>query len=155
MGPLAQFIIMNGRAKLTYLENGELTETLLAGTSDPTVLEGHANYELLHFNLSKLGPASVAPHLYSLSVYLKTSPYISLMDCVLILDQLSHLFGIRDLAIFVRTDAWFLEDIHYPAVLAFRSLTPLPSQPQYASAPYVTCTLASGKATCSGFSFRP
>src|SRR5260221_8707840 len=56
-GPLARLLVLNGGAKLSYLENGGLIEETFSGASDQTTIrDSNYNYEFLHFRLTKPGP---------------------------------------------------------------------------------------------------
>jgi len=155
-GPLARVLALGGAAKLSYLDQGALKEEILSGGSDdPTkIREGTHRYELLHFVFHKLGAASLPPHEYSLDLFLKAEPELSVGSSVRVFERFRKLTSIEDLFIHIRTDSWFMEADQYPLVLAFTSPLTIPNSLQYRVSPSLGCALVSGKVQCTGSNFQ-
>jgi hypothetical protein len=154
-GPLGRLLAVNGRAKLSYLDRDGLTARILDGGSDPTVFrEGGIAYELLHFNASKARVGTTI-HPYSLEIFLRASPRVSLASCVAITKRFQLLLNFDNLSVEIRADDWFPESQDYPAVLAFSKSAALPDPGRYVRQPAVTCGAALGKLRCSGSNFEP
>ena len=151
-GPMARVLSVHGRAKISYMEEGRLTEENL-DSGDPTVFrEGGYSYELLHFNITQ---SHLQGDPWFLTVYLKASPGVSIASCARIYEMLRHLTGLADLTIAVRPDPWFLDTYRYPAVLAFTRPLDLPNSIAFMSAAAVSCNLVSNQITCTGRNFVP
>ena len=152
-GPMARVLAIGGRAKLSYLEKGILTEEMLSGSSDPTILrDGNHSYELLHFVLTQ---SHLRGEPYFLTLYLKASPNLSITSLSRIYTSLHQLTKIDDLTIDARRDPWFLETQLYPAVPVFTRPLEIPNAIHYMIGADVSCGLMDRKFNCSGRNFRP
>ncbi len=152
-GPMARLLAIGGKGKLSYLENGIVTEEILSDSPDPTIFhEGEYSYELLHFTLTK-SRLRGEPHF--LTVYFKASPGVSMSNCVRIYKALRDLTKIEQLAIVVRGDPWFMDEQRYPAVPAFTRPLNVPNAVQYMTGARVACSLVGDEVRCSGRNFLP
>jgi hypothetical protein len=152
-GPMARLLAIGGRAKLSYLEKGALTEEVLPGSSDPTIFrDGNYSYELLHFVLSQ---SHLRGDPYFLTLYLKASPGVSINSLSRIYNSLHQLTKIENLSIEARRDPWFLETQQYPAVPVFTQPLAIPNSIRYIIGPAVSCGLMDGRFNCTGHNFEP
>jgi hypothetical protein len=153
-GPLARLLVLNGGAKLSYLENGGLIEETLSGASDQTTIrDGNYSYEFLHFRLTKPRPGLRADK-YFLDVYFKASPSVSVSSCVRVFEALRQGMNV-ELSVHVRSDSWFMEDDQYPLVPAFTRALTIPTELEYIIAQRLACSLVRGQVRCSGQNFFP
>jgi hypothetical protein len=152
-GPMARVLAIRGRAKLSYLEKGVLTEEMLFGSSDPTIFrDGNYSYELLHFVLTQ---SHLRGNPYFLTLYLKASPSVSITSLSRIYSALHQLTTIDELRIEIRRDPWFLETQQYPAVPVFTRPLEIPNSVHYIIGPAVSCSLMDRKFNCAGRNFGP
>jgi hypothetical protein len=151
-GPIARVLSVRGRTKISYLEDGNLSEET-PDSVDPAVFEeGAYSYELLHFNINQ---SRLAGDPWILTAYLKASPSVSIASCTRLYELLRHLTGLADLAIEVRADPWFLDTYRYPLVLEFTRPLNLPNYVRFNSTATVTCNLVNQQITCTGRNFAP
>jgi hypothetical protein len=153
-GPLARLLVVNGGAKLSYLDHGALIEETLSGASEQTTIrDGIYSYELLHFRLTKPGPALRADK-YFLNIYLKASPNVSVSSCVRVFQTLRQRMNV-ELSVNVRSDSWFMEDDQYPLIPAFTKPLRIPTEFEYIIAQRLSCSPVREKVRCSGQNFFP
>jgi hypothetical protein len=154
--PVARLIIVDKSGLLSFRDTKGLTERLIAGTKDPTRLRAlGTTFQLLHLQLTKPGPA-LKPPCYSLVVYLKASPTVSITACLAVLEQIRKLTVACHLDIVVRPDTWFLEDFYFPALFPFQRDLAMPNKAQFTLAPRVSCGFTERTGVhCAGRSFRP
>ena len=154
--PIARLIVVEGAALLSYRDKNGYSERLLAGAADPTHLRVQTtDFQLLHFRLTEPGPA-LRPDYYSLIVFLKASPKISIAACFALTERLRNLTRVAQLGVMVRPDEWFVGTFHFPAVFPFMKNLEPPWLLQYKSRPSADCGYAHRQeATCSGSGFLP
>ena len=155
-GPVARVLSVGGRAKISYWEGGQLTEDVLSGTSDPTVLhEGRYAYEILHFILNYPLHQTILDRNVFVTIYLKASPTVSAASCARLYAIIRKLTTAGDLLIHIRTDPWFMEEMHYPAVLVFTKPLVVPNSVHYLIGSSITCGTMDNHINCSGLNFSP
>jgi hypothetical protein len=92
-GPMARVLSVNGLAKISYFEDGKLTEEFLQGlgTADPTIFrEGQDSFELLHFFLAV--PTRTSPGANHLTLYFRATPQVSISSCIQLFKTLVALY---------------------------------------------------------------
>jgi hypothetical protein len=154
--PIARFISISGNAVLTYRSADSISDEIMHGT-DPTRLKtDRVEFQLLHLALST-GTAAVAEDVrYSLALYFRVKPAISVSATQVALRRLASTVRIRNLSVRVRRDPWFLEYDSYPLFPAFLAgLRPI-NIGQYDLSSYVTCDSSVRHGfQCSGKNFEP
>jgi hypothetical protein len=154
--PLARILVLDGNAVFTYRDKHVYHERALAGGKTGIHLTAQTiDFEVLHFILTEPGPA-LSPSHYTLEVFLRARPMVSISACVAATRQLLGLTKVASLDVDVRPDAWFMESEHYPALFPFQENITPPNELQFKVAPSATCGyIEKTGLRCSGFGFRP
>ena len=141
--PVARVFVFNGSALLSYRDKQGYSERMIAGTVNPLLLREHqTQFEILHFTLTPPGPA-LSPSAYSLAVYLKASPNVSISACEAVTKTLWNLTksSVFLLRVEVRPDVYFLTNLDFPVIFPFRADLGLPGKAEFELAPHAVCGL--------------
>jgi hypothetical protein len=154
--PVAQVLMVNGAARLSYRDGGGLSEYMIAGDTNPALFTGgKMRFEIVGLFLTEPGPAAIRPD-FDLTVFLRASPTVSISAGVDVTRKIWGLAGVSLLNIEVRGDAFFLEASEFPAISPFEKEQRLPSQLYFLTAPHFGCSISEQHGVqCSGVSFRP
>jgi len=154
--PVARVLILNGSAMFSYRDRNGYTEHLIAGTGNPlTLREMQTDFEILHFTLTPPGPA-LRPSDYSLAVYLRASPNVSISACEAVTKALWKQTKVFSLRVEVRPDVFFLTNLDFPAIYPFRADLTLPNKTEVELAPYAGCAInQTQELRCGGHNFQP
>jgi hypothetical protein len=152
-GPLARVIVIQGAALLSILQNGAVSEHLLAGATDPTSYgEAGIRYKLIH--LSLVTGASGSAYC-QLTIYLQTRSTVSATGFMALVRRLQALTGVCNVVGLLRRDCWFIGDPKFPIIPAFVENLTFPSPLLWSQSPTMTCASTSHDVRCSGTGFSP
>jgi hypothetical protein len=152
-GPIAQVFGLSDAAVLTFRNGDKIRSEILAGRSDPSVIQiGETVFEILHLRLTK---APSSPPDYSLIVYAKSSPGLSSAGVSNLTRKLERLTNGSTVFVSVRQDVWFMDDFEYPDVLPWAPVQAMPSKLEYARSSQLRCVVNRKRLSCSGSNFEP
>ena len=152
-GPLARVTAIRGAALLSILNNGVLSEHLLAGETDPTSYdEAGIRYKLIHLNLVT---GAAASGYCQLTVYLQTRSAVSAAGFMSLMRRLQGLTGVSSIVGLLRPDPWSIGDPGFPIIPPFVGDLTFPNPLPWSQSPTLTCAFKGHNVTCSGTGFGP
>ncbi len=153
-GPVARVFGMSGRALLTFRNGTEFHEEILLGSGNPTsVAIGTFRFDILHFELKKVG---IVGQPYHLTVFAKAIPSVSVPAVGAFVRKMAALSSSAGVSVMVRSDIWFFEHAEYPYLLPFVRDIAVPKYLDYVGKPEVSCDFLDRKTPlCAGQSFVP
>lgn len=155
--PIARILVLKTRVSFATRPNmpGSVMPRL---PQNITFVAGNVSFELLHFTLSEPGPA-LSSSAYSLRVYLRASPRVSIAACIAATRVLAETTGIyQRLSVEIRPDRWFMDAFDFPALYPFQNSLLPPSELEFSIRAHVTCGFGRGQnadVECSGTNFYP
>jgi hypothetical protein len=154
---LARVIMVGQNAVFSYRDSSGVSERRLFGQRDPIRFrDGGTDYEILHVAVSEASEA-VSPQLRQGAIFfLRTSPRLSIRDCVAATRRLASQAGVGSVSVLFRRDPWFLERPEYPGFPAFVGGMKEITVGEYLTAPFVSCDVHPVFGLrCSGRGFFP
>jgi hypothetical protein len=153
--PLARVIGFRGIGSLVFRGHGKVRQVTLGGDRDPAVFEAAGTqYQLLHMNLTRGGPA--AKHYCQLKLFWQSAgPELSISGFTGVLRQIRSWGGPSNIVASLRRDPWFLADPGFPVTPWFAQDLRFPDPLTWLSAPSLTCSFEGNRLTCGGEGFAP
>jgi hypothetical protein len=155
--PIARVLVLQNRTSFAARPNmpGNALSRL---PQNVTFAAWNVSFQLLHFTLTEPGPALRSSD-YSLRVYLRASPRVSIAACIAATRVLAKMTGTyHQLLVEIRPDAWFMENIDFPAVYPFQNSLIPPNELEFGVRGNVMCGFGPSPNTdvqCSGTNFYP
>jgi hypothetical protein len=156
--PIAQLIVFDGSALLRYRDDHGYWEHLVAGRTDPTIMNVNGvQHRLLHFHVARSKVALPKVGDQVLSVFFQSDGAVTTNNAAGLARLFQGKTGIRVVRAEVRDDTWFVGDDNFPEVYQFVSRVTVPDAAYLLRSQSAGCTVnpVHAEPLCSGGPERP
>lgn len=139
--PSARVIALNDNAIVEYRgQDGTVERKILRGSDPLRVKTRVGTFQLLHLTYRAMPlPMQAGKETESVEVFAQTDQPLESAVGIALVTRLAELIPLKEITVYVRNDAWFLDLSGYPLIHPFHQNTTPPTKEQFQQSITLTC----------------